>query len=205
MSRDISVNIYLPLPKLDVNKVYTSDELKDLSQYWSTPLSRFDKYFIKLKVEDIYASKEDVSNYLKKKYNLVDDDFENCVISYKGYADEYEYILGDRHFIITKDIEDMLKKGHINEYWYINPYSCYSTNYYGNISNGLYEFTDAFMHKLIKDRFDRYKDYGETEIESLKYVFEEDSLSDSDKVIVKALIAKEMAKKVKGKTFIEID
>lgn len=204
MSKDIAVNIYLPLPKLDKNKVYTVDDLAEYSQLYCNYKDVYDDYFKTLKIKSMYASRSDIEAYLMKTYKLKKSDFEGCVISYKGYSDEYEYILGDVSYKITKDIENMLKKEHIDEYVYSNPYSHFSTNYYGNMNSGMYEVNDEIIGELLQDRLDSCIGHCEDKAESLKNLFEEDYVDDSSQIVVKAMIGKVLADKVNGKCFIEI-
>ena len=68
MSRRFSLQILLPIQGYDEDKIYKREDIKLSEEYFNQKLD--DVYYRRLKEKSIYASMEDVIEFVKYKYSL---------------------------------------------------------------------------------------------------------------------------------------
>jgi len=139
MSKSLYINILLPMDQYNSTDVYEYDE-----RFRRIYGNEFEdgKYCKKIKVRSVYASEEDIKEYLKKTYDITDDEMKNYSISHDGRR--FCYHFQNREDIwLWEEVYNTLKREHIDEELCCLEYKSFSPRIYGSVMSEL--FTDEHM------------------------------------------------------------
>lgn len=144
MSRSLYIKILLPLDQYNSTDVYEDDER--LQRIYGNEFKE-GKYCKKLKIRSVYASTEDIIEFLKKTYGVTNEDIRDCSISHDGRR--YCYHFKNREDVwLWEEVYNSLKKEHVDEALYCLEYKSFSPEIYGSVQGDL--FTDD--HMIIDDQ-----------------------------------------------------
>lgn len=202
MSRRFSLQILLPIQGYDEDKIYKREDIKLREEYLNQKLD--DVYYRRLKEKSIYASMEDVIEFVKYKYSLEQINGYSIRTNHLG---EYEINIRGNKYIVTKEEIKQLEKEHINESIYCNEFKyCSLSWFYTSIGNELISEDITIVDDALIQKASLLLGYEleKNLAEGLADVIEDDA-NGEDKFMASLILAKEIANRVNGRAVLRYE
>jgi hypothetical protein len=196
MGRSFSLQIIRPIEGYDEEKIYEEDEIELKCEYHINVPE--DTYYKRLKSKSVYATTDDIIEFVKKKYQLNEMKGYSMSINWLG---NYNISFQGNRYIVEADEAKSLEKEYISEYIYCNEFKyCSLSWFYTSIGNELVpdDFT-IVDDELIRKAADLLEYKSNEELaKGLAYVVEDDA-EQEDKFMASLILAKEIANMINGK------
>lgn len=202
MSRRFSLQILLPIGDYEEDKVYKKEDIDLRETYYNQKPDNV--YYIRLKKESVYASIEDILEFVKHKYSL--DKIKDYSMQIHRFG-EYEINFGGNKYIVEKDEVKQLEKVHIDEAIYCNEFKCCSLSWFYTSVGGELVPDDSVIvdDELIKKAANLLEYESEKNLANGLVDVIEDNASGEDKFMASLILAKEIADRMNGKAFLRYD
>lgn len=202
MSRRFSLHILLPIEGYEEDKVYHKEDIELRETYYNQKPDNV--YYIRLKKEDVYASIEDILEFVKRKYSL--DKIKDYSMQIHRFG-EYEINFQGNKYIVEKDEVKQLEKVHIDEAIYCNEFKCCSLSwFYTSVGSKLVPNDIVIVDdELIKKASDLLGYESEKTLANGLADALEDNASGEDKFMASLILAKEIANRMKGRAFLRYE
>ena len=202
MSRRFSLQILLPIDGYEEGKIYKKEDIELRETYYNQKPDNV--YYIRLKKESVYASIEDILEFVKNKYSL--DRIEDYSMQIHRFG-EYEINFQGNKYIVEKDEVKQLEKVHIDEAIYCNEFKCCSLSwFYTSVGSELVPDDSVIVDDELIKKAANLLDYEseKTLANGLADVLG-DNASGEDKFMVALILAKEIANRMHGRAFLKYD
>lgn len=202
MSRRFSLQILLPIEGYEEGKIYKKEDIELRETYYNQKPDNV--YYIRLKKKSVYASIEDILEFVKHKYSL--DKIKDYSMQIHRFG-EYEINFQGNKYIVEKDEVKRLEKVHLDEAIYCNEFKCCSLSwFYTSVGNELVPDDIVIVDDdLIKKAADLLGYESEkTLVNGLADAFE-DKASGEDKFMASLILAKEIANRMNGRAILRYD
>ena len=202
MSRRFSLKILLPIDGYDEDKIYDEDSIDLQVAYCDNKPDNI--YYRSSKKKSVYASFDDIVKFACKKYSLGEiHNFSMCTDYLGDHEINYE---GNKYIVEAPEIK-LLEREHITESVYCNVFrDCRLSWCYTSIGHELLPEDMAIVDgELIQKAaalvgYESENDFAK----ALADVIEEEA-DWNDKFIASLILAKETAKRVKGRAVLIYD
>lgn len=184
------------------DKIYQKEDIKLREEYFNQKPD--DVYYRRLKEKSIYASMEDIIEFVRHKYSLEKIDGYSI---YTNHFGEYEINFQGNKYIVEEDEVKQLEKEHISESVYCNEFkSCRLSWFYTSIGNELVPEDIVIVDdELIQKASDLLGYESEKDLANGLADVVEDNANGEDKFMASLILAKEMANRVNGRAVLRYE